>query len=167
MMHRITLLLGGNRGDMLSTLRRAVELLGERVGKVVTQSRIYKSEAWGFRSEEVFSNQAVVLMTNLEPLALLDATQAIEQELGRDRTMEAAEKLSSGERYCSRTMDIDIMFYDDEVIRTPRLTIPHPMMQEREFALEPLAEVEGERRHPVLGRTISELLNQIREQEKR
>jgi len=81
--------------------------------------------------------------------------------------MEAAEKLSSGERYCSRTMDIDIMFYDDEVIRTPRLTIPHPLMQEREFALEPLAEVEGERRHPVLGRTISELLNQIREQEKR
>ncbi len=167
MMHRITLLLGGNRGDMLSTLRRAVELLGERVGKVVTQSRIYKSEAWGFHSEEVFSNQAVVLMTNLEPLALLDATQAIEQELGRDRTMEAAEKLSSGERYCSRTMDIDIMFYDDEVIRTPRLTIPHPLMQEREFALEPLAEVEGERRHPVLGRTISELLNKIREQEKR
>lgn len=166
-MHRITLLLGGNRGDMLSTLRRAVELLGERVGKVVAQSRIYKSEAWGFHSEEVFSNQAVVLMTNLEPLALLDATQAIEQELGRDRTMEATEKLSSGERYCSRTMDIDIMFYDDEVIRTPRLTIPHPLMQEREFALEPLAEVEGERRHPVLGRTISELLNQIREQEKR
>lgn len=162
-MHRVTLLLGGNRGDMSLALRRATELLAERVGEVVALSGVYLTEAWGFHAEELFSNQAVVVMTSLEPLALLDATQAIERELGRDRTVEAAEKLSSGERYCSRTMDIDIMFYDDEVIRDPRLTIPHPLMQEREFALEPLAEVEGERLHPVLGRTINELLSEKRE----
>lgn len=162
MMHRVTLLLGGNRGDMSHTLHRATELLAERVGEVVALSKIYLTEAWGFRAAELFSNQAVVVMTSLEPFALLDATQAIERELGRDRILEATVKQSSGERYCSRTMDIDIMFYDDEVLSDPRLTIPHPLMQEREFALEPLAEVEGERLHPVLGRTINELLSEKR-----
>ena len=147
---------------MSHTLHRATELLAERVGEVVALSKIYLTEAWGFQSEELFANQAVVVMTSLEPLALLDATQAIERELGRDRTLEATVKQSSGERYCSRTMDIDIMFYDDEVLSDPRLTIPHPLMQEREFALEPLAEVEGERLHPVLGRTINELLSEKR-----
>lgn len=161
-MHRVTLLLGGNRGDMPSALHRAVELLGERVGVVVASSQIYRSEAWGFHAEEPFSNQAVIVETTLEPTALLYATQSIEAELGRDREKEFREKSSTGERYCSRTMDIDIMFYDAEVISTPRLTIPHPLMQQREFALEPMCELEGGREHPVLKKTLNDLWSELR-----
>lgn len=162
MMHRVTLLLGCNIGDREATLRRATDLLKERVGEIVGRSKIYSTRAWGFQSEELFANQAVVLHTELEPEPLLDSTQSIEQELGRDRAKEREIKNLSGERYCSRTMDIDIMFYDDEVIATPRLTIPHPLMQEREFALEPMCELEGERLHPRLNKTLNELYNELR-----
>ena len=162
-MHRVTLLLGGNRGDMSATLHRAIELLGERVGEVVAASQIYRSEAWGFHATEPFSNQAVILATTLEAEALLNATQSFEADLGRDRESELREKASTDERYCSRTMDIDIMFYDDEVISTPRLTVPHPLMQQREFALEPMCELEGERLHPMLGRTLDDLLKELRD----
>lgn len=161
-MHRVTLLLGCNIGDREATLRRATDLLKERVGEIVGCSKIYSTRAWGFQCEELFANQAVVLHTELEPEPLLDSTQAIELQLGRDRAKEREIKDLSGERYCSRTMDIDIMFYDDEVIATPRLTIPHPLMQEREFALEPMCEVEGERMHPQLGKTLNELYNELR-----
>lgn len=162
-MHRVTLLLGGNRGDMQATLHRAIELLQERVGAVIAASQIYRSEAWGFHAEEPFSNQAVIVKTTLEAEPLLNATQSIEAELGRDREQEKEVKQLSGERYCSRTMDIDIMFYDDEVITSPRLTVPHPLMQEREFALEPMCELEGEREHPTLHRTLNELYEELKE----
>lgn len=165
MMHRVTLLLGCNIGDRESTLLRANTLLAERVGEIVSSSKIYSTRAWGFQSEDMFANQAVVLLTELEPEPLLDATQSIEQELGRDRAKEQEIKQLSGERYCSRTMDIDIMFYDDEVLATPRLTIPHPLMQEREFALEPMCEVEGERLHPTLGRTLNELYKELKQRD--
>ncbi len=161
-MHRVTLLLGCNIGDREATLRRATDLLNERAGEIVGCSKIYFTRAWGFQSEEMFANQAVVLLTELEPEPLLDATQSIEQLLGRNRAKEREIKHLSGERYCSRTMDIDIMFYDDEVISTPRLTIPHPLMQEREFALEPMCEVEGERLHPRLRKRLNELYNELR-----
>ena len=164
MMHRVTLLLGCNIGDREATLRRATDLLKERGGEIVGCSKIYSTRAWGFQSEELFANQAVVLHTELEPESLLDSTQAIEQELGRDRAKEREIKNLSGERYCSRTMDIDIMFYDDEVIATPRLTIPHPLMQEREFALEPLCEIMPCYRHPVLGKTLSTIYEELKGQ---
>ena len=162
MEHRVTLLLGGNRGDMRASLQRAIALLQERVGRIVATSPIYLTQAWGFTSEDVFSNQAVIVATHHEPESLLDATQSIEQELGRDRVQESEQKSITGERYCSRTMDIDIMFYDDAVISLPRLTVPHPLMQEREFALAPLCELEPERLHPVLGKSIIELYNELK-----
>ena len=162
MRHRATLLLGGNKGDMPATFHHALELLVERVGEVVASSQIYRSEAWGFDCEEEFSNQAVEVITPLEPEALLDATQSIEQELGRNRTQEFEQKSLSGARYCSRTIDIDIMFYDDEVISTPRLTVPHQLMHLREFALEPLLELEPQRVHPELGLSIKELYENLK-----
>ena len=160
--HRITLLLGGNKGDMNTTLQRAIELLSERVGEVVATSSIYRSEAWGFSCDAEFYNQAVVLTTSLEPERLLDVTQSIEAELGRDRSREMDEKMLTKERYCSRTMDIDIMFYDDEVISTERLTIPHPLMQQREFALEPMCELEPARVHPTLGLSLKEIYENLK-----
>ena len=162
MEHRITLLLGGNRGDMQASLQRAIALLQERVGRIVATSKIYRTEAWGFASADMFSNQAVIVATHLAPEPLLDATQSIEEELGRDRVQESEQKSLSGERYCSRTMDIDIMFYDDVTISSPRLTVPHPLMQEREFALEPLCELESQRLHPLLGKSLKELYNELK-----
>lgn len=162
MRHRVMLLLGCNMGDKEATLRHAIELLCENTGEVVATSKIYYSQAWGFHCDAEFANQAVVLLTELEPEKLLDATQSIEAELGRDREKERLTKELSGERYCSRTMDIDIMFYDDEVISTPRLSVPHPLMQEREFALEPMCEIEPQRVHPTLGLSLKELYENLK-----
>ena len=159
--HSLVVLTGCNIEPKQELLIRAAELLHERVGRVVAHSDIYFTEAWGFEADELFANMALELQTELEPLEVLDLTQSIEQELGRDRVKELAAKATSGERYCSRTMDIDLMFYDDEVIQSERLTIPHPLMQEREFALRPMAEIAPERLHPTLGKTIAELLEQI------
>ena len=162
MRHRVMLLLGCNMGDKEAMLRHAVALLNVNAGEVVASSGIYYSQAWGFHSDAEFANQAVELVTELAPEKLLDTTQSIEAELGRDREQERLSKEASGERYCSRTMDIDIMFYDDELIATPRLTIPHPLMQEREFALKPMCELWGERVHPKLGLTLNELYEKLK-----
>ena len=93
---------------------------------------------------------------------MLDAVQAIERELGRNRAAEAVEKARTGVNYTSRPIDIDILFYDDEVIDSERHTVPHPLMGEREFALVPLCEIMRQRRHPVTGRTVGEMLEELR-----
>ena len=94
---------------------------------------------------------------------MMDVAKQYEAEvLGRNRAAEAVEKASSGAVYCSRPIDIDILFYDDEVIDSERLTVPHPLMGEREFALVPLCEIMRQRRHPVTGRTVGEMLEELR-----
>lgn len=92
---------------------------------------------------------------------MLDACQQIERELGRNRAAEAVEKASSGAAYSSRPIDIDIIFYGDEVIDDERLTVPHPLLAEREFALQPLAEIMRRHRHPVTGVTVGEMLGAL------
>lgn len=164
-LHSVVVLTGCNLGDKEQTLRRAAQLLDERIGQVAQSSDIHYSEAWGFSAEEQFANQALELLTRLEPLELLDATQAIERELGRDRDAEQSKKATSGERYCSRTIDIDIMFYDQTMIQSQRLTLPHPLMQEREFALRPMVEIAPQRLHPLLGKTVKEMLDEIQQQD--
>ena len=161
-MARVILLSGGNTGDIKRTLQAAQQLLNERVGAVLRCSHRYESAPWGFEAAERFSNQALELSTDLAPEEVLDACQAIERELGRNRAAEAVEKASSGSRYTSRPIDIDILFYDDAVIATERLTVPHPLLAEREFALVPLAEIARDRRHPVTGLTVGEMLAAIR-----
>lgn len=160
-LHSVIVLTGCNIGPKGQTLQQAAAMLDERVGRVVAKSEILYSEPWGFAAEELFANMALELLTHLTPLEVLDRTQTIEQELGRNRTTEQAEKALSGERYCSRTMDIDIMFYDDTIVRSERLTLPHPLMQKREFALRPMAQFAANRRHPALGKTVAEMLNDL------
>lgn len=162
-LHSVVVLTGCNLGDKEQTLQRAAQLLHKRVGQVAQQSHIHYSEAWGFSTEELFANQALELLTRLEPMQLLDATQAIERELGRDRDAEQSEKATSGERYCSRTIDIDIIFYDNCVSRSQRLTLPHALMHQREFALRPIAEILPQRIHPLLGKTVKEMLDEIQQ----
>lgn len=161
-MARVALLLGGNQGDVKRTLQTAQQLINSRVGAVLRCSHRYESEPWGFPAAQRFSNQALEVSTDLSPLEVLDACQGIERELGRNRAAEAIEKASSGATYSSRPIDIDIIFYGDEVIDDERLTVPHPLLAEREFALQPLAEIMRRHRHPVTGVTVGEMLDALR-----
>ena len=163
-MTRVVLLLGGNQGDVKRTLQTAQQLINSRVGAVLRCSHRYESEPWGFRSPDRFSNQALEVSTDLTPHEVLDACQAIERDLGRNRAAEAIEKASSGALYGSRPIDIDVIFYDDLVLSDERLTLPHPHLGEREFALVPLNEIVRRYRHPVTGLTVGEMLEALRKE---
>ena len=165
-MARVVFLTGGNVGDVKTRLQRAQQLLNERVGAVLRCSHRYESAPWGFDAEERFSTQAIEVSTDLTPHEVLDAIEQIENELGRNRAAEAIERARTGSRYCSRPIDIDILFYDDEVIHDERLVVPHPLIAEREFALVPLCEIMRTRRHPVTGRTMEEILAALKQNNK-
>ena len=149
-MARAIILTGGNVGDVKTRLQNAQRLINQHAGPVMRCSHRYKSRAWGFDAEEEFSNQVLEVDTDLTPEQLLDALQAIERELGRDREAEQSLKQRTGARYTSRP------------IRTERLTVPHPLIQEREFVLVPLCEWMRDYRHPVLGKTVGELLEELK-----
>ena len=161
-MGRVVFLTGSNAPDRDEVLRRTAEILSRRVGEVERASQIYTSEPWGFHAEELFSNQALILQTSLSPIEVLDEALATEQEVGRDRAKEQAEKSLTGERYASRVVDVDVMFYDEEIIDTPRLKLPHPLLHVREFALQPLCEIMGDYRHPVLGKRLGTIYEELK-----
>ena len=161
---RVALLTGSNAPDREKILCRTATLLVERIGCLVAHSAIYTSSAWGFHSERDFANQALVLETELEPEQVLDEALAVEQIVGRDRDAESRERELTGERYASRVVDVDVMFYDEEIIDTPRLKVPHPLLHVREFALQPLCEVMADYRHPVLGKTLSTIYEELKGQ---
>lgn len=163
MMEKAVLITGGNRGDVRALPGRAAERIEARIGRIVRRSACYESAPWGFRAEQPFWNQVLEVETALGPEELLDAALAVEAELGRDRAQERREKALTGERYASRTLDVDILFYGDEVIRTPRLEIPHPRLGGREFVLRPLCELMPERRHPQTGERMCDLLRALNE----
>lgn len=141
-------------GDRKRNIVTAVALLAERVGDISALSSLYETEPWGFASENVFLNAAVVMMTPLSPPDLLTLTQQIERELGRTQK-------SNGE-YHDRLIDIDLLMYDDQVMETAELTLPHPLMHLRTFVLEPLAEIAPSAVHPLLHKTIGMLLLEIK-----
>lgn len=161
-MARVVLLAGGNIGDVKTRLQHAQQRINDRVGAVLRCSHRYESEAWGFAAGTRFSNQAMEVSTDLTPEEVLDAVQAIEADLGRDREAEERERQRTGAPYASRTIDIDLLFYDDLIIATERLTLPHPLLAEREFALVPVCEIMRTHRHPVSGRTMGQLLEELK-----
>ena len=140
-MHRAIILAGGNIGDVAMRFVEAEQLLAERGVVVVARSQNYESKAWGFESELLFVNAAWEIETALESEQLLDVLQEVEALLGRNREVEREEKAQKGARYCSRTLDLDILFYDEEHISTERLEVPHPLIMEREFVITPLCEL--------------------------
>lgn len=160
-MAKAIIITGGNVGDVKDTLRRAQQAINQELGIILRCSHSYESKAWGFTSSENFYNQAIILDTDFAPEELLDKVLEIEQQLGRDREEEARIKAQTGERFAPRKIDIDILFYDDEVIDTPRLTVPHPLIQDRDFVLRPLNEIAPDKVHPVLRKTIHTLFEEM------
>ena len=146
--YMIILLLGANLGDRVQTLRRATDLIVERVGPVVQQSGLYETAPWGVTDQPAYLNQVLAVETNLEPEDVLRQTQAIEQALGRVRL----------EKWGARLIDIDLLYYDQRILQTETLTIPHPYLHQRRFTLVPLAEIAPDFVHPILQKTTLELL---------
>ena len=154
MAEKTYLMLGGNVGDRMDYLRRAVAAIQHHVGRVVAISGVYETEPWGFDDPCPFLNQVVAVETNLDPYALLKSTQQIEDALGRIRTQDG---------YQARTMDIDILLYGHQAIHTPDLVIPHPRMAERMFVLLPMAELAPDLEHPVLHHNMAYLKEHCRD----
>jgi len=142
--------LGTNLGNKEQNLRFAVQDIEKRIGKVVSLSAFYATAPWGFSSDNAFLNAAVCVETELSPLEILSITQSIEHEMGR------IHKSVNGV-YSDRVIDIDLLLCGSLVLDTPALRLPHPLMQERSFVMEPLAEIAPEVVHPVSGKTIREL----------
>ena len=156
-MSKVYLGLGTNLGDKEQHLRDAVQKIEEQIGKVISLSAFYVTAPWGFDSENSFLNAAVCIETLLSPLELLQATQQAERELGR------AKKSING-KYSDRVIDIDILLYEDRILSLTSssgatLNLPHPLMTERDFVMRPLAEIAPELVHPVLGKTMKEILS--------
>lgn len=143
--------LGTNLGDKESNLRIAIRKMEERIGKLISQSSFYATAPWGFQSDNGFLNAAIGMETTLSPQDILQITQAIEQELGRTHK-------SVNRVYQDRLIDIDLLLYGNLILNADNLILPHPLMTERRFVMEPLAEIAPEVVHPVLGKTIRELV---------
>jgi 2-amino-4-hydroxy-6-hydroxymethyldihydropteridine diphosphokinase len=138
--HQVYLGLGSNLGDCSRNLKRAIRLIGERVGTVVRQSSFIETEPWGFQSENKFLNAVVLCETERTPREVLLLTQQIERDMGRKKKLTAnSQKLTAN--YKDRPIDIDILLYDDLTVDEPDLKIPHPLMHERDFVMIPLEEV--------------------------
>ena len=148
-MPAVYICLGSNLGDRKQHIRNAVNLLNIKAGKLVQQSGLYETPSWGTNSGNRYLNQAILIETTLAPQKLMALILQLETELGRTR---------SAERYEDRIIDIDIIFYDDQVIESMALRVPHPLLQLRKFVLVPLCEIAPDYLHPQLQTTVAELL---------
>ena len=138
--HQVYLGLGTNLGDRQANIEQAIRLIGERVGMVVCQSSLIETEPWGFESPNKFLNAVILCETERTPRQVLRLTQKIERDMGRRKKTSLNSKLSSL-NYSDRTIDIDILLYDDITVDEPDLKIPHPLMHERDFVMKPLNEI--------------------------
>ena len=147
-MTEVFVLLGGNVGDKSKIFEETRKLISVSIGKIVKQSSVYATEPWGFVSE-LFWNQALIIETELSPKEILQQTQTIEKSMGR---------IKKSDHYEARVMDIDLIFYNNLILNTSELTIPHPKIGERRFVLIPLNEIAPEKQHPISGLRIHEML---------
>jgi len=146
-MNDVFLLLGSNLGNRQLFLNNAGEAIDREVGSVINHSSIYETQSWGKTDQPDYLNQVLLVRTDLSAREVLERILAIEKSMGRERI----------EKWGSRTIDIDILFYGDAVISEPDLIVPHPHLHQRKFVLEPLAEIAPQHIHPVLNKSISQL----------
>ncbi|MBL7893583.1 MAG: 2-amino-4-hydroxy-6-hydroxymethyldihydropteridine diphosphokinase [Bacteroidia bacterium] len=150
-MKKAYLLLGSNSGNRRQNLLDALQHIENYAGKVIKSSSVYETAPWGNPDQQNFFNQAVLIETHMEPTILLHELLAIERLLGRKRGENEAEK------WAQRIIDIDILFYNNDTLQTEQLTIPHPRLHERNFALKPMLELAPDHKHPVTGKNIEHL----------
>lgn len=150
----IVLLIGGNQGDRVGTMMRAIAEIGRRIGTVSLLSAMYETEPWGFDAEQDFLNQALVVDTDLSAHEVLTEALQIEKELGRIRNSDLTKE------YSSRPIDIDLIFYNSDIVDTADLQLPHPRMHQRRFVLVPLDEIIPDYKHPKFRKTIHQLLEE-------
>lgn len=145
---QVFLSLGGNLGNTQEIFEACYPLIENKVGAILQQSSLYRTAAWGLQDQADFVNQVLLVTTELIPEAILVAIQAIEKDFGRER------KVTWG----PRTLDLDILFVDQQIIQTANLQVPHPHIQNRKFILIPMNEIAADYEHPVLNKSIAELL---------
>ncbi len=149
-MAKLVLHLGSNLGDRFKYISIAIFFIKKMIGVVLKRSSYYETEAWGNKNQKDFINQAIVVETNLSPEEVLDSIQKIEYNLGRIKA----------EKWGARIIDIDIIFYDSEIIKNGDLKIPHPELTNRNFVLIPLNEIIPDFEHPELFKTITKILSE-------
>lgn len=150
MMKKTFLGLGSNTGDRMKFLSEAERAIGDSIGRINYSSSVYETGPWGFKSKKKFLNRVLGVETVLSPSDLLERILKIESDLGRIRSRKG---------YSSRIIDIDILFFGDEIINEGSIVIPHPHLHERKFVLVPLDEIVPDLVHPVLKKTVEELLS--------
>lgn len=139
--------MGGNMGDRVAFIDAAQKQINKQIGTIISESKIYESEAWGLEDQQNFLNKAIVVESDLSAIATLEKCLSIEKSLGRERL----------EKWAERNIDIDILYFNNELINEFQLTVPHPEIQNRRFVLAPLCEVSGDYIHPIFKQTNFEL----------
>ena len=147
---KTVVLLGGNLGDSKKLFTQAIRILSEKGFKLMDQSKLYRSSAWGYESENAYLNQVILFETEKDPQQLIEITLSVEKELGRIRKNE--------ENYTDRPIDIDILYLDDLIVEEKELIIPHPRLHLRKFTLKPLVEILPDFIHPILKKDHKSLL---------
>jgi len=155
-MSKAYLLLGSNKGNRLAFINQATDDICKRAGNIITHSMIYETEPWGFSDNTNFLNQVLIIETDLKPQQLLAELFDIELKMGRVKT----------KHFTSRIIDIDILFYDNLIIKSEALTIPHPQLHKRMFTLIPLSEIAPNFIHPVLNKDLQTLTNECEDKTK-
>jgi len=150
-MNKAYLSLGSNRGNRTDNLSKALSMLEEWVGSITITSSLYETPPWKMLDETDFLNQALLVETTLSAAELIDSVILVEAMMGRVRTQK---------KYEPRIIDIDILFFNNEIINTKELNVPHPLMQDRRFVLEPMAEIAPTYIHPVFQKSIQQLLSE-------
>lgn len=152
--NEVYMLLGSNMGEREQMIKLAVNEIGKKIAPVITQSSFYETAAWGNTDQPAFINMALIIKTDKQAIEVLELALSIEKSLGRVRM----------ERWGSRTIDIDLIFYGQSIINIEnQLIVPHPEMQNRRFVLEPLLEIAPDFIHPVLNLSIKELLESLKD----
>ncbi len=153
-MNTIFLITGGNIGDKRKNLQTASALINEQVGTIIRSSKIYETEAWGITDQPAFYNQVHIVESDFPAREVLNKILKIEEDMGRKRTIKNA----------ARIIDIDILFFNEEIVNEQNLVIPHPQISNRRFVLLPLNELAPKMIHPVLKKSIDQLLLQTNDQ---